>query len=65
MVSCALGIGTSSSIVRGPRYDSGDGMGVKQSAIGTLLQTTDKSLSSWIPQNELFIHRLVPRVATS
>jgi hypothetical protein len=40
-------------------------MGVERSAISTLLQTTEKSLSSWIPQEEFFIHRLVPRVAIS
>jgi hypothetical protein len=55
----------SSSIERGPRYDSGDGMGIEQSVIATILQTTEKILLSWIPQEEFLIQRPLLEVAKS
>jgi CheY-like chemotaxis protein len=49
--------GCSRGFVRGPRYDSGDGTGMEQPAISTILHAAVKSLSSWILQEGFFLHR--------
>jgi hypothetical protein len=39
------------------------GMGIEQSVIATILQTTGKIFSSWMPQEKFLIYRPVPRAA--
>jgi len=40
-------------------------MGIEQSVIATILQTTEKILLSWIPQEEFLIQRPLLEVAKS